>query len=1361
MVLNIFTLLLSERSPSSKRIPSENVTDHTPGYKPSPQFDWTSPWATTTQAKASLDNAGSTPYVRGYVPVFKENAARFDTIAQPSSLHQTNNKRILPPPASVLSHLRQKRRLEESAAGNSAGDSSVSKKLSVEGRSVTATASALVAKRILESMSDIVTPLDDQRRKPTIRFANDFVGNEKQDGHQERTKQKDGTELSGHRERFQFQTNRYGKSEELLDDDFTVQSKDSRYSEDNTKKRERSEGFSTEEKKRTVSFAPETPKGSEELKVSKGKYGLDDDVEHVSKKPSTPFKIDNGNTSKSINGEDEKEFQFGPPTIVAGISDMDMDAPVLKAQGKDGVRFVFSPPRIRQRKSAKNAKESNYGTPTPSLSASFPSPFNQQPSSFHIGQNGKETASISKVEEKHKVSNGIAFPSPLAQSSSAIDNLSTPNTAKDVKSGFADSIWKQQLNKVKCQVCLVLNEKNVTKCVACENPMGTPATMGGIPTDGVSNEIAKPSKTPNFALVPSAPTAPGSIGSGGFSFGVTSAATTSNTAPSSVVSFQPFGAPESDSKQTITSTIGFSSVAKIEPPPPIPMFSAPKINFGIPAETPPSITPSNNESSKDPSSSSTRNVINFGFPAAGSSSDATKPVQSFKPSSGSDDAVLTKDIFSTSSISAKDATIPPIPWKSTSTLPPLGNTLQTGSTVMFGSTAPVTTSAPGKLDWSLPIAPSSSTPSFTSVKDSSGSIIEPQTDNKMPKTTTFSGFGQGSTAASISFGAFSSQTPSATTSSAPPTITTTDNGKQTSDSAISSTATAASSAADGVVPPPVFKFGSSSSTLPATSLPSFGMPSSNGISSSTSSTNASFGSTSSNSTFVFGSQPVSTASSSTSSFSASNPFQSGPNASFGSSGAVPAVFGQQRPSSPGVTMLASQSAESPGSTMDTGAGDASNSSLRPSTVTPIFGSTSGTSTTTSNAIGSSKPGIAFGQLSGPVSFATSTTTSFGSTPTSAFGSSGSSFGTSLPGPTFGATSNPTSTFGASGSTFGAGTSSSAFGAGTSASGGFGSTTAAFGSTAAPTGGFGAPGAGFGSSASATSAFGSTGSAFGSTSTSTTGQVFGTAATTANTGFSSSGSGFGISPATSTLSTAAPTSTGFGAGATSFGTTSVATTTFGSTGASFGSSVAGTSFGAPAFGSSGSAFGATANTTGFGASASTPKPAFGSSGSTFGLSTPATTFGNTSGVASGGFGTATSTTFGTSSAAGPGFGSTPSQSSGFGTSGFGSQQQPTGSAFGATPSQNPFASTGSSQISQGHGAPSFNFPGGNAAPATGFSFGASSQPAFGSVGQATFGAGSMQGPPMGSAPSIGGESAFSIGASDKNAIRGRRKLKVKR
>ncbi|XP_074755805.1 nuclear pore complex protein Nup153 isoform X5 [Athene noctua] len=179
---------------------------------------------------------------------------------------------------------------------------------------------------------------------------------------------------------------------------------------------------------------------------------------------------------------------------------------------------------------------------------------------------GFMTAKTHSSTSAQPVTSTVVYTRPAISSFSA--GSSVPVTSSSVSAFSASSGGFLDLDKFKkpegswdCEVCLVQNKAEATKCVACESAKpGTKAELKGFGTAAVSTNAAMPSFT--FGVQPSSSESSHTLGSAGsfkfgeqgsFKFGIASESASCNTAaggfkfPATAGDFK-FGVSSSDSK---------------------------------------------------------------------------------------------------------------------------------------------------------------------------------------------------------------------------------------------------------------------------------------------------------------------------------------------------------------------------------------------------------------------------------------------------------------------------------------------------------------------------------------------------------------------------------------------------------------------------------------------------------------------------------------------------------------------------------------------------------------------------------------------------------------------------------------------
>ena len=122
------------------------------------------------------------------------------------------------------------------------------------------------------------------------------------------------------------------------------------------------------------------------------------------------------------------------------------------------------------------------------------------------------------------------------------------------------SIWEMASDKWKCQVCLGQNDPKDEVCILCEAPKGAPPVMGGAPD--ATADATKPANKPFTGFAPTTKpfSTDGSIGTGGFTFGVAKAPASSVTSPN-ISSSPKTSTPSNNETLPEPSNVVFSTAA--------------------------------------------------------------------------------------------------------------------------------------------------------------------------------------------------------------------------------------------------------------------------------------------------------------------------------------------------------------------------------------------------------------------------------------------------------------------------------------------------------------------------------------------------------------------------------------------------------------------------------------------------------------------------------------------------------------------------------------------------------------------------------------------------------------------------------
>mmetsp|Transcript_9082 Transcript_9082/g.13660 ORF Transcript_9082/g.13660 Transcript_9082/m.13660 type:complete len:1968 (-) Transcript_9082:213-6116(-) len=498
---------------------------------------------------------GSSPFF--YTPRFQENAGRFSDSSSTRGYGRPSSSGVVPlslqvqrsqTPGmnSVQRRLMARRMTTQGAVSETDGSYSAS-----YGRSRASTASGAIAKKILDTLGQITTSLDDQRKKPvpaitTAPAQQEPAANKTKVRFQESEEpasksvkfgtakvvstpalNEGGRNIKSIRDR--QATPAAPVTVEDVESQSPVSARDSIGSAEQlwTRERGRSGGPSmsppTEPKPRSV--LNEDPI-NESTKPAASFI-------HSAAPPKSSLKTSSAGPSKNKDMDADAEFTFNSPTPIEGI-DEDSDTAVSTSK----VKFAFSPPG---KKSVKGIDRQ--ATPGVALKSSKPS--NIDTSTPHVKFSLDTSPTIEKISGDSK-------------SSAEMSKDSETVTEKPVVSGFA---WAMPKGDVKCQVCLVYNDKSATKCVSCESPMGTPGSM---PNSKEASDSSGPASTPaaTGASFGGSKPSDGAISSSGFSFNSVS----SSEKPSSSGSEFSFGGTSSAKSTSGGNGFTFGSASSNEKP---------------------------------------------------------------------------------------------------------------------------------------------------------------------------------------------------------------------------------------------------------------------------------------------------------------------------------------------------------------------------------------------------------------------------------------------------------------------------------------------------------------------------------------------------------------------------------------------------------------------------------------------------------------------------------------------------------------------------------------------------------------------------------------------------------------------------
>jgi hypothetical protein len=315
----------------------------------------------------------------------------------------------------------------------------------------------------------------------------------------------------------------------------------------------------------------------------------DDQIIVVEKKRSsigsTPFK-----PSLASSSVDNDEFFFDEPLTVKGV-----DEDFAERESVTNIRYAFTPPsKLKRRKAVVTSTPAaaSKAISKPSNSAAnkdngsdstLPASAGTNIWNMKANPNEKKCLTCLVTNDKNAVkceSCGTSF--PVASGAS--------NTTSSGSIAPAANIWniKANPNEKKCQVCLVKNDKSATKCESCGSMF--PAAAEGT---NVATTTAAPSFAPATATATA--TAATSLSSavkpaaGGFIFGITPG--TAPAAPASGASFTFGVAKPINNAEGEKATVAAPVEASTSDPAKASFFSAPAESASKKDATPASVPP--------------------------------------------------------------------------------------------------------------------------------------------------------------------------------------------------------------------------------------------------------------------------------------------------------------------------------------------------------------------------------------------------------------------------------------------------------------------------------------------------------------------------------------------------------------------------------------------------------------------------------------------------------------------------------------------------------------------------------------------------------------------------------------------------
>eukprot|EP01035_Chromulina_nebulosa_P020065 gene20065-26052_t len=298
--------------------------------------------------------------------------------------------------------------------------------------------SAIVAKRILESLSELTTPLDEHRLRPKSKSVT-WIDNDETSVSS--TTPVTSTSLA------------VSNDNSLIDK--TISSKPSvTFDETTTIEKDESSKF--------IKPTVQTP-----FKFSSNKAV--NESENVERNITSQFKF--------TTSDKNDEFYFHPSVTVTGV---DNETSSFPNSDSSYIKYSFSPPNTVINKL--NSKPTNFvenkTNNTTNETKDDTSPSGN--STSNISKSSNPWAALSDTKDKIKcivclVSNNKSATKCVSCESTLnatqAQNKSTENKTLGGSKDSITSIWNTISDKIKCLVCLVPNEKSATKCVSCENDL--------------------------------------------------------------------------------------------------------------------------------------------------------------------------------------------------------------------------------------------------------------------------------------------------------------------------------------------------------------------------------------------------------------------------------------------------------------------------------------------------------------------------------------------------------------------------------------------------------------------------------------------------------------------------------------------------------------------------------------------------------------------------------------------------------------------------------------------------------------------------------------------------------------------------
>eukprot|EP01038_Epipyxis_sp_PR26KG_P007560 gene7560-10301_t len=481
-----------------------------------------------------------------YVPTFRGNSATFGSIPQnnvtiSNALAVTGNfsmgKSTTSTASSSLSYL-QRRRIQQRQSVATNNDL-----ISTASTSSTVPSTGIVAKRILETLGDLVTPMEDMRRKPKVVTWKDFeldivnnnnnssktlVSNNDLNSKPLMSKEPQVNLTSNsipnnyNNSNNNIYSNNSNSNDEKVSSTFQNIIQPAKQNTNNNNNSSSNNQLTSLNQHKTVSFATSV----KPAQVPAPNNLLFDSVKSNNQSlKSTPFpsnafdktiNTQNQFKSSSSKGEEEDEFTFEAPLAVTGIDDDHIvdsfESAVKQYPSKEtqSIKYTFTPP-------SKHRKQSTAGnTPFAKKSNSSIIPDSETKPKETKDQSMKNTANDSIWKKAADTSNEIKCSFCLVKNKAGAEKCascenplgnndskksSNSDSSSNSNSSNSNSIWSTaSLNKgIKCQSCMVMNKDDAVKCVACETSLN-PGVTSKINLNNIANNSSSFNSNSNNSI---------------------------------------------------------------------------------------------------------------------------------------------------------------------------------------------------------------------------------------------------------------------------------------------------------------------------------------------------------------------------------------------------------------------------------------------------------------------------------------------------------------------------------------------------------------------------------------------------------------------------------------------------------------------------------------------------------------------------------------------------------------------------------------------------------------------------------------------------------------------------------------------